>query len=346
MRIRHSRGLFAAIFLSFIISAGASAQSGPLKVCCSTPDLGAIAMAIGGDDVSVTTFTKGTEDPHFVEAKPGFVKALATADFFVVTGLELEIGWAPRLQLSARNERIQAGGSGYVDASSVIKPLNVPVGTVDRSMGDIHAGGNPHFLSDPISGLKVAALLRDKFAAALPAKKEAFASRYGTFRERLGVALVGETLAKKYDFEKLALLAEEGKLMAFLERFKDREALHGWIGSLAGDYGVKVVSDHDLWPYFARRFGLTVAGFLEPKPGVPPTTKHLASLIDRMKADDIRVILSVAYFDPKHAAFVAEHTKARIAEMAHQVGGRPGADDYIAFIDRNVQEVVRAVHGK
>lgn len=346
MNIRHSRGLLAAIFFSFFTLSGAFAQSGPLNVCCSTPDLGAIAAAVGGDDVRVTTFTKGPEDPHFVEAKPGFVKALATADYFVVTGLELEIGWAPRLQQSARNERIQVGGPGYVEASSVIRPMNAPAGTVDRSMGDIHAGGNPHFMSDPINGLKVAALLRDKFASARPAQKDAFVSRYAAFRERLGIALVGETLAKKYDFEKLALLAEEGKLTAFLEKFKEREALSGWIGSLAGDYGAKVVSDHDLWPYFAHRFGLTVVGFLEPKPGVPPTTKHLAALIDRMKKDDIRAILSVAYFDPKHAVFVAEHTKARIAEMAHQVGGRPGADDYLAFVDRNVQAVVRALHGK
>lgn len=342
----HSHRFTLLLVVSALLAPFAFAQGDPLNVCCSTPDLAALASAIGGPDAVVTSFAKGPEDPHFVEAKPSFVKILAGADFLVVTGLELEIGWVPRLQQNARNAKVMVGAPGYVEAAGAVTPLGAPSGTVDRSMGDVHAGGNPHFLADPLQGLKVAALLCEKFTAARPEKKDAFAARYAEFKKSIGAALVGDALAAKYDFLKLALLAEQGKLTGFLEKQGDRAALGGWLGKTADAFGQKVVSDHDLWPYFARRFGIVVTGFLEPKPGVLPTTKHLGGLIERMKKDGVKVILSSPYFDPRHAEFVAKATGARVAALAHQVGGRKGADDYLKFVSLNVDALARALHGE
>src|SRR5215212_8772674 len=169
------------------LSAG-RADAEKLKVCATVPDLGSLVSEVGGDEVSVTVFGKGQEDPHFIEAKPSFIKATSEADMFIELGMEMEIGYAPLLLGNSRNARVLANGPGFVDASRAVAPMELAAGTVDRSMGDIHAAGNPHYLLDPINGLKVAALLRDKLIELRPQKKDYFDSRYGDFRKRLGIA--------------------------------------------------------------------------------------------------------------------------------------------------------------
>ena len=320
-------------------------QPEPLRVCATTPDLGALARVVGGDDVAVTTFTQGVEDPHFLEARPNMIRATNKADVLIEVGLELEIGWLPLLVDNARNSAVLPGAPGRIDASTVIDKLQVPQGTIDRSRGDVHAGGNPHFCSDPLGGLRVARLLRDRFTALRPAGKAAFARNYDGFRERLCAAMVGEALAKAYDHdaEQLGLLFARGRLADLLKTQGDLDKLGGWFGELLPYRGAKVVADHDLWPYFADRFGLQVVAFLEPKPGIAPTTAHLEHVIEQMRADGVRAILSVPYFAPQHAELVARATGAKIAAMAHQVGARPGCDDYLAFVDHNVRAVAAAL---
>ncbi len=318
----------------------------PLKVCATVPELGSLVKEIGGNQVAVTVFAKGTENPHFVEAKPSFIKDLSRADLFVQLGLEMERGWAPGLLQNATNGRVLPGAPGFLDASAAITPLEIPSGTVDRSLGDVHPYGNPHYLSDPLNGLKVAALIRDKLAELRPGQKAYFQERYQVFRQKLGTALVGDKLAKKYDFEKLAILYEHGKLLDFLKQQGDQALLGGWLGQMLPYYGVKAVADHNIWPYFGHRFGIEVVGFMEPKPGVPPTTRHLTELIKMMQAEKVKLILASPFFDPRHAQFLAGKTGARIVEMAHQVGARPGAGDYLGMTDYNVRQLASALkHG-
>ncbi len=319
------------------------AKGEPVRVCVTTPDLGSLVQEIGGERVSLTIFGKGTEDPHFLEPKPSFVKALSLADIFVQTGLDLESGWAPLIIQNARNSKVVPGARGFVDASSVISPLEVPTGHVDRSMGDVHPGGNPHYLLDPINGLAVARLIRDRLSETRPQERALFHERYSSFRDRVAKALVGERLAARYDFEKLAILFEHGKLQPFLAEQGQTDLLGGWLGAMMPHFGVKVVADHNLWPYFARRFGIRVVGFMEPKPGISPTTKHLGELIQAMQAQGVKVILTVPYFDTRHARFLVERTGARIARMAHQVQSVPEVRDYLGMVDHNVQEVLRAL---
>ncbi|MCS6924845.1 MAG: metal ABC transporter substrate-binding protein [Candidatus Binatia bacterium] len=331
------------VWTALMMAASASAQ--PLSVCATVPELGSLVREVGGDLVSVTVFAKPTEDPHFVEAKPSFVKALSTCDLYIQVGMDLEIGWAPVLLRNARNPHVQPGGRGYLDASTVITPLEVPTGPVDRSMGDVHPLGNPHYLLDPINGLRVARLIRDRLTALQPAHAQVFRQRYEDFRRRLGIALVGETLYHKYDFEKLVLLAEHDRLDAFLASQGDTSALGGWLGLLRPYRGARVVTDHRMWPYFARRFGLDVVDTLEPKPGIPPTTQHLNQVIQSMRANVVRAVLAAAYYDPRYARFVSEQTGATVVFMANQAGARPGTDEYLSMIDYNVRQIAAALGG-
>lgn len=323
--------------------AAAEDAPSPLKVCATVPDLGDLARQVGGEDVAVTVFARGPEDPHFMEARPSFLRELSRADLFILVGLDLEVGWAPSLWQNARNGNVLPGAPGFLDASTAVKPIDIPPGLIDRALGDVHPLGNPHYLLDPVNGLKVARAIRDRLTVLRPARKEAFAKRYEAFAKKAHIALAGEQLAAKYDAEKLAVLAEHGKLDGFLKEQGQSNLLGGWLGRLAPFRGASVVADHNLWPYFTARFGLKVAGFFEPKPGIPPTTSHLTRLVGLMQAQNVRAVLTVPYFDRRHAAFVAEKSGARIAAVVHQSGAAPDAGDYLAMVEHNVRELERAL---
>jgi ABC-type Zn uptake system ZnuABC Zn-binding protein ZnuA len=319
----------------------ARCETEPLRVFATIPDLGDLAREVGGEEVSVDVMGKGREDAHFLEAKPSFIKGLSEADLYIQAGMDLEVGYAALLLQSARNPRVLPGNPGYLDTSVAITPLEVPAGPVDRSMGDVHPYGNPHYLLDPINGLKVARLIRDRLAQLRPDQREYFEERYSRFRGRLSIACVGEALTAKYDPEKLALLLEHGKLEAFVQGQGDQ--LGGWLAVMAPLRGSRVVDDHNLWPYFARRFGVEVIGHLEPKPGIPPTTSHLAELVERMRAIGVRAIIASPYYDPRHARFLSQATGASVVPLAHQVGSVKGADSYVATIDHNVRQLAAAL---
>jgi ABC-type Zn uptake system ZnuABC Zn-binding protein ZnuA len=352
MTDRHVRKADFCILVGFLtalmltaVATEAQRPPAPLRVAATVPELGSLVREVGGDQVEVTVFAKGTEDPHFVEAKPSFVKVLSQADLFIQVGMENEAGWVPLLVRNAGNPNVLAGAKGFLDASTAITPLDVPTGTIDRSQGDVHAAGNPHFLTDPLNGLRVAALIRDKLLELRPDRQPSFEQRYQAFRRRLGAAMVGESLSKKYDFEKLALLYEHGRLADFLKQQGDDGKLGGWLGMMLPYYGAKVLADHNVWPYFARRFGITVVGFMEPKPGIPPTTRHLGELVNTMRAEQVKLVIGVPYYDPRHAQFISGNTGATVVKMAHQVGAREGTDDYISMIDYNVRSLAAALRG-
>lgn len=317
----------------------------PHAVCATTPDLAALCRAIGGERVEVTSLTKGEQDPHFVDARPSMVRAVNRAEMLVETGRDLEIGWLGLLVQNGRNRAVLPGGPGSVRAAEAVRALNVPAPSTDRSHGDVHAGGNPHFLLDPLCGLQVARLLAARFAARWPAGREHFTARLDGFRRQLAAAMVGEQVAALYehDAETFAELFPSGRLEELLREHGDLERLGGWFGALRPWRGAAVVADHDLWPYFAERCGLRVVGFCEPKPGIAPTTSHLAELVERMRSERVGAILAVPYFAPQHVGLLARATGARIAPMAHQPGARPDTGDYVQFVDHNVRAVVEAL---
>ena len=304
-----------------------------------------MARTIGGGEVAVTVFVRGPQDPHFLEARPSFIKELSAADLLVVNGLDLEVGWAPQLWQNARNGRVLPGSPGFLDVSRAVRSLEAPRGPIDRSLGDVHPLGNPHHLLDPLNGLAVAKSIRDRLIELRPGMKALLEKSHAAFAKRMHEALLGEDLARKYDPEKLLVLVAHEKLAEFLKKQGEEKLLGGWIGKLAPYRGSAVIADHNVWPYFASRFGIRIAGFLEPKPGIAPSTSHLASIVKIMETEKIQVILALPYFDRKHAAFVAEKTGARIASLAHQCGARPGTEEYIDMIEHNVRELEAAFRG-
>ncbi len=314
------------------------------RVATTTADLAALCREVGGSAVVVECLSRPGEDPHFVAARPGMVKQLAMAEFLAETGRDLEIGWLPVLLQQCRNARVQAGEPGRFVAADHVRALGVPSGTVDRRSGDVHVAGNPHFLLDPLCGLRVARALQQRFASIWPAEKDLFVANFTNFERRLAVSMVGETIADRYgnDAERLSMLFGAGKLDELLRSQGDAADLGGWFAAMSPLRGAAVVAEHDLWPYFAERFGLRVIGFFEPKPGVAPSARHLATLADSMAAEHVGVILSVPYFSPRHAEAMATRTQARIALLEHQPGARGSRGDYIACVDWNVAAVVAA----
>jgi ABC-type Zn uptake system ZnuABC Zn-binding protein ZnuA len=326
----------AFVVLAFALCAS-SALAEPLRIVTSVPDLADLARQVGGDEVEVESLVRGPQDPHFIDPRPTFVRRLHDADLYVEMGLQLEIGWSPVLLQSARNAKVRPGGEGYVDASRAIVPLEVPTGVVDRSMGDVHAGGNPHYLSDPLNGLRVARLLAERLSAARPAAAAKLAAGLAAFERALLERLVGAELAARIP---------TAELVAALEGDRLTEAPGGWLGTLAGARGVLAVQDHRLWPYFAHRFGIELVAELEPIPGIAPTTSHLTEVVALVQARGVRLLLASPYFDPRHARTVADRTGIPVVTLAHQVGALPGADDYLSTVELNVRAVAEALHAR
>lgn len=282
------------------------AQAG-LRVVATTPDLGAIAREVAGDHAEVTSLAKPTEDPHFVDARPSFIMKLNRADALLEGGAELEIGWLPALLQSTRNPHLAIGAPGRIRCCEGVQLLEVPA-TLDRSQGDIHAAGNPHYLTDPVNARIVAAHIADAFCRLDPKSADIYRASLRRFTEQLD-----------------AKLAEWQKLLA---PFRGRH----------------VVAYHNSWPYFARRFGLKIEMFLEPKPGLPATPAHLAAVMARMKQENARTIIVEPYLDRRTAETVARSTGAAVVDVAYLPGGVKGTEDsYIKLMDYLVTALAKAL---
>ena len=279
-----------------------------LSVVATTPDLAALAKEIGGDAVDVKALAKPTEDPHFVDAKPSHIVTLNRADVLIEGGAELELGWLPPLLESARNSRISAGAPGRVVASKGIKMLEVPT-TFDRSKGDVHALGNPHFLIDPLNAKIVAADIAEHLSQVQPQSADAFKANLQRFNTAID-----------------AKLAE-------------------WEKQLSPYHGAKIVTYHKDFGYFAERFGLEIAETLEPKPGIAPSPSHLAQVISTMRNVKVRVVLVQPYQNRKTAETVARQTDAVVLDVSQQPGAIKGTDTYFDLMDHLVRTLVSGLQG-
>lgn len=331
--------------LTFLVLLGCVATAAePLRVCCTTTDLGSLARHVGGDRVTVTVFARGGDDVHFVESKPSFIKQLHGADLLVEVGMELEIGWLPTLIDQAANPRVR-DGAGRLDASQAnTAPLGRPSDPVDRSQGDVHAAGNPHYLMDPVIGWRVATLMRDRFSQLRPTDTDAFQANWAAFTAALAERLAGAEICARLGGETtIALIAGNTFEHRLAQDDLKEVGLAGWLGAVRSVRGSTVIADHDQWPYFAHRFGLEVAGFLEPRPGLPTTSKHLTTVVALAQDRHARAVIIAPYSDPKPATLVATRSGAALVVLPHQAGAVDGTDDYLAFIDRCVAGLIARV---
>jgi zinc/manganese transport system substrate-binding protein len=285
----------------------AHVASAAVKVITTTEDLAAIVKEIGGDRVSVEALARGYQDPHFVEAKPSFILKLHSADLLVLVGRELEVAWLPPLITQSRNAKIQPGGMGYLDASLTARILDIPTGQITRAMGDVHPQGNPHYWLEPGNGRRVAQAVQQKLTALSAADAAYFSQRYADFDRRL------------------------------------TEAEKRWRAMIAPYKGLKIVTYHRSWPNFADAFGLDVIGYVEPKPGIPPSPAHTLALIEQMKRQNIKIILVEPYFDLKTPNAIARDTGAQVLVMPPSVGGVKEVTNYFQLFDYDLNLLVSAI---
>jgi zinc/manganese transport system substrate-binding protein len=297
--------IFIAALAGMLVAPAAHAQK-KLSVVTSTTDLHDIAHAVGGNRVTVTHIAAGYQDPHFVDAKPSFVLQLRKADAFAYVGLDLEVGWMSTLLDGARNRRISVGSPGNIDASTVIPVLDVRL-SADRSQGDVHPRGNPHYWLLPENGKRIALLFRDRFTQLDPQG----ASTYAANAARVNARIDSTTRA----------LAPQ----------------------LATIRGKPVVGWHTSWRYFQEFTGMNIVGFVEPKPGVPPSPSHLAGLVQQMKRTGAKVIIMEPFYDRKIADFVARNAGAKVLVLPPSVEGIKGVDNYLELMDYDVRQLAQAL---
>ena len=294
---------FVRLFLLPFLALPAVPARAKLNVVATTPDLAAIAREIGGNRIDLTTLAKPTEDPHFVDAKPSFIMKLNHADALLEGGAELEAGWLTPLLEGARNPRLEAGRPGRISAAEGLALLEIS-SALDRSQGDIHAAGNPHYLTDPLNAQIVAAHLARSLA-------ELDGKSAGSYAANL----------KQFEAQLAARLVE-------------------WQRLLAPYQGRPLVTYHNYWIYFGRRFGFPMELYLEPKPGIPPTPAHLAEVITKMKAGNLKLVAVQPYQNRKTAETVAAHTGAVVLDFPSFPGGK-GTEGYLDWIDFLVKSIVR-----
>lgn len=295
-----------SIFALAALSQSAAAGAA-LNVVATTEDLASLTQEVGGDKVKVEALARGYQDPHFVEAKPSFILKLSSAQLLVAVGRELEIGWLPPLINQSRNAHVQPGADGYLDASLTAKILEIPTGQITRAMGDVHPAGNPHYWLDPGNGRRIAQAIQKKLAQLSPGDSAYFDQRYADFDKRLA------------DAEKR------------------------WDAQMAPYKGLKVVTYHRSWPNFCDRFSLDVIGYVEPKPGIPPSPSHTLELMDEMKRQSVKLMLVEPYFDLKTPNAIARETGAKVLVLAPSVGAEKVITDYIKLFDYDVEQVVTAI---
>lgn len=274
-----------------------------VNVVTTTPDLAAIARDMGGEFITVKAIARGNQDPHHLQAKPSYMRTMNQADLLIYTGLELEVGWLPLLIQGARNPKITPGALGHLDASVGIKRLEVPEGKVDRSMGDVHPEGNPHYTLDPRNGLIVGQTIADKLSQLDPEHTENYQENFTQFQKGL------------------------------------QTKIKIWETRLSSLQSKQIVTYHKLWEYLTDWLHLEIVGQVENKPGIPPSPRHVAELVDRMKASGITLLLTSDYSDPKPAERVAQQAGAKLMILPASVRGREGIDTYTDLFEVIVSQL-------
>ncbi len=315
------------------------ARAGKLDVITTTSDLASIARSVAGEHADVRSIGTGQEDPHFLQAKPSFILMARDADLWIRVGMDLEVGWEPPVLEGARNPNILGGRQGNLDASENVLKLEVPAMRVTRAMGDVHPGGNPHYWLDPYNGRLIAVAVADRLSGLSPEYAADFRRNRDKFLEELDRRMFGKVLVDEVGGDRLWSLEIRGELEEHLKKHGLEDRIGGWWGRLRPFRGGKIVTHHKSWIYFTNRFGLQAAAELEPKPGIPPSPSHLASVVDLMTAEDIKVILMEPFHSRKAADFVASKTGAHVVVCAGMVGGQPEATDYLALIDMVVEKL-------
>ena len=321
------------------------AHAARTRVITTSSSYKPIVEYIGGDTVEVSYIVKGYQDPHIERPKPSLALELSRADLLIATGLDLE-AWLPALQDRSGNPQIMSGQRGYVSVSAGVRIAEKPT-SLDRSEGDVHIFGNPHLHTNPLNGKAIAENITVGLKKVAPEHTALYEANLKRFEAEIDRRLFGEELVRLLGARTLCRLAEKGQLHAFLEKRQYKgtpllDRLGGWMKQALPLRGEKVVTYHKNWSYFTQLFGIEVAGYMEPKPGIPPSPGHVVSLIEKMRTEDIRVVLAANYFDIGKVRRVTEKTGSRRVVVALAVEGQKGMDTFFDQFDIWIGELVEA----
>jgi ABC-type Zn uptake system ZnuABC Zn-binding protein ZnuA len=298
--------IFVYVFIIVLLASTIVVGSEKLKVVTATADLADLVRVIGKDKIDVASLIKGNQDPHFIEPRPSMVMQVKNADLVVRIGMDLDM-WMQSLIDASRNPKIMFGKDGYLDVSSGIDKLEIPSSKVDASMGDIHIYGNPHYWLDPENAKPIMKNILDKLCQILPSESEYFKKNHRAYTQKLDSTL--SCWSKQ------------------MEPFTD----------------VKIVTYHNSWPYFAKRFKLKIVDFVEPKPGIPPSPSHIVSLVEKIKNEKVKVIIVEPYFNLKVAESVAKSSGSKVVVLPPSVGGIDGIDSYLDLFEYNINKLIKSL---
>ncbi len=317
----------------------------PVQVVATLPVYAALAEAIGGAEVEAEWIADPNEDSHFVRPKPSFALKLKRADLFITTGLDLEL-WVPALLDKAKNPDVMEGSPGYVTAYTGIELLDIPA-AADRGSGDVHVYGNPHLHTDPLRALQVARNITTGLVRVAPDRADHFRRGLAELEARIHEATFGAELVEMLGGEALERMALGGTLFSFLEDNEYegvplRARLGGWLQAAASLRGSSIICYHKNWAYFEDRFGVTCAAYVEAKPGIPPTPRHAARLIQLMRDQGIGTLLAASYFDRGKVETVAQRGGATPVIVPMYNGAQPGLDTYFDLVDHWIVQLLQA----
>lgn len=305
MKPFNSLKIFFFFFLLGSVHPGMATAT--LNVVTTTEDIAAIVKEVGGDRVTVKSIAKGYQDPHAIEAKPSYMLKINRADLLAYQGLDLEVGWLPMLIQGGRNKKVLSGQLGHLNVSQVITPLDVPVGEPDRSLGDVHPQGNPHYHLNPENGLLMAEVIADRLARLDPVNSGVYKINLENFSKRL-----------------------EDKIIA-------------WKARMAKFKNSQVITYHATWNYLLDFFSIESAGTVENRPGIPPSGRHLAELAAMMKQTNTKIILQAGFFDREYSDLLASKTRGEVVILPAYVGGEKEVRDYIALFDTLVGQLEKVL---
>ena len=310
--------------------------AGPLRVVTTLSDYAALTRIIGGDRVTVEHIVHGVQNPHRIRPKPSFITMVKKADMLIGTGLDLEM-WLPTVVDKSGNRRVRSGEIGYVAVAQGIELVERPA-VISQSEGDVHVFGNPHITTSPINAIQVAKNICVGLVKNDPRNRDYYEKNFDLFRDEVHQHLFGEELVTLLTGDTLCLLAQKGQLIQFLEENKLQgepliDKLGGWMEKMLPLRGTPVVVYHKDWSYFLKLFGLEEAGDVEPKPGIPPSPRHVTKLVSMMRDRNIRILLAASYFDEQAIRTVANRTRAEAVVVPLFVGGTRETDDYFKLVD-------------
>lgn len=305
----------------------------------TTSDLADIARQVAGDTAEVSSITTGREDPHTLTAKPSFIVRARDADVWIRIGMELEIGWEPVILRESRNGRIRVGAPHHIDASLNVLRLEVPTQRVTRDLGDVHPEGNPHYWLDPLNGRLVAGTIAERLSTLYPDKKEIFAKNLHAFERALDEHMFGAAWVAACGGDALWKALLDKRLDAFAAEKGVTGKAGGWYAAMCPYRGKTIVTYHRSWSYFAERFGLKADIQLEPKPGIPPSAKHLAEVIEDIQSSGAKTILQEPFYPQKAADFVASKTGVKVVIAPTMTGGSSEASTYLGVFDNVVAKL-------